>query len=80
MVPCFVDTVIVVILLDFWYLDKFEGLDFKYDINFFKFAAMQALRKAFHFDKFEGTDVRYGYNFLNIQPKSIQRRHFWFQV
>ena len=32
MVPFFVDTVIVVVLLDFWYLDKFEGFDFKYDI------------------------------------------------
>ena len=38
LVPLYVVAVIVVvILLDFWYLDKLEGADFKYDTSFFKF-------------------------------------------
>ena len=36
-IPFFVVAVIVVVvLLDFWYLDKLEGVDFKYDISFFQ--------------------------------------------
>ena len=37
LIPFFVLAVIVVVvLLDFWYLDKLEGVDFKYDISFFQ--------------------------------------------
>ena len=37
LVPFFVIAVIVIaVLLDFWYLGKLEGADFKYDISFFK--------------------------------------------
>ena len=32
-----VAVIAVVVLLDFWYLDKLEGADFRYDISFFKF-------------------------------------------
>ena len=89
----FVVADIIVVLLDFWYLDKFEGVDFKYDISFFKFQSKILkkgffgpnliylfLHKTFHFDKFEGTDFKYGYSFSNVQPKVIQIRHFWFQI
>ena len=38
LVPFFVVAVIVVVVLvNFWYLDKLEGANFKYDISFFKF-------------------------------------------
>ena len=38
LVPFYVVAVIVVVVfLDFWYLDKLEGADFKYDTSFFKF-------------------------------------------
>ena len=32
LVPSLLVAFIVVVLLIFWYLDKFEGVDFKYDI------------------------------------------------
>ena len=37
LVPFFVVAVIVVVLLDFWYLNKLEGTDIKYDISFYEF-------------------------------------------
>ena len=46
MVEFFVVAVMVVVLLDFWYLDKFEGVDFKYDVSFFKFQS-KVLKKGF---------------------------------
>ena len=83
MVPFFVAAIIVVVaLLNFWYLDKLEGADFKYDISFFKFQSKNTqkgsfgpnlrifvLHKAFHFDKFERAHFKYGNNFSNLQPK-----------
>ena len=42
----FVVAVIVIVLFDFWYLDKFESVDFKYDISFFKFQS-KILNKGF---------------------------------
>ena len=42
-VPFYVVAVIVVVvLLDFCYLDKREGADFKYDTSFFKFKSTYA--------------------------------------
>ena len=46
LVEFFVVAVMVVVLLDFWYLDKFEGVDFKYDVSFFKFQS-KVLKKGF---------------------------------
>ena len=46
LIPFVVVAVIVVVLLDSWYLDKFEGVDFKYDISFFKFQS-KILKKGF---------------------------------
>ena len=48
MVPFFVIAVIViVVLLGFWYLDKLEGADFKYDISFFKFQSKNTQKRSF---------------------------------
>ena len=37
----------LVVLLDFWYLDKLEGADFKYDISFFKFQSKNTQKEPF---------------------------------
>ena len=93
MVPFFVVTVIAVVLFDFLYLDKFEGVDFKYDISFFKLRS-KILKKGFF-----GPNLRFFFCaklfilinsrvlisnmviiVLNLQPKFIQIRHFWYQV
>ena len=48
LVPLYVVAVIVVvILLDFWYLDKLEGADFKYDTSFFKFQSKNTQKGPF---------------------------------
>ena len=42
-----VAVIVVVVLLDFWYLDKLEGADLKYDISFFKFQPKNIQRVSF---------------------------------
>ena len=37
----------VVVLLDFWYFDKLEGADFKYDLSFFKFQSKNTQKGPF---------------------------------
>ena len=94
LVSFFVVAVIVVFfLLDFSYLDKFERVDFKYDLTFSNFGLqilkkglfgsnlrILFLHKTLHFHKSEGADLKYGTNFLNLQPKITQVKHFLFQV
>ena len=46
--PFFVVAVIAVaVLLEFWYLDKLESADFKYDISFFKFQSKNTQKRSF---------------------------------
>ena len=48
LVPFFVVAVtVVVVLLDFCYLDKLESADFKYDISFFKFQSKNTQKRPF---------------------------------
>ena len=58
LVPFFVVVVIVlVVLLYFWYLDKLEGADFKYDISFFKFQFKNTQKQPFS-SKFKNFHLR----------------------
>ena len=48
LVPFFVVAVtVVVVFLDFHYLDKLESADFKYDVSFFKFQSKNTQKDLF---------------------------------
>ena len=48
LVPFFVIAVtVVVVLLNFWYSDKLDGADFKYDISFFEFQTKNSQKGPF---------------------------------
>ena len=72
------------------HLDKFEGVDFKYDSRLFKSQSKVTQIRQFWFqililfiyyetlriDKFEGANFKYDNNFLKIWLKSTQKRQF----
>ena len=77
------------VLNEYFHFGKFEGTDFKYDINFFKFLKNTQVRyawsqiygflflyKTFRFGKFEGADFKYDNSFSKLLPKNTQIGHF----
>ena len=74
-------------------LDKFEGVDFKYENGFFEFQSENIQKNSFcpkceyflflheysHIEKFRGTDFKNGNVFLSDSSKKIPKYEIFFE-